>query len=80
MVYDDRSLSEVLKQAVEKAKIKKTVTLHCLRHSYATQLLESGTNLRYIKDILEHRSSKTTEIYTHVSTKSLQNVKSTLDD
>lgn len=47
MAYDERSLSEVLKQAMEKAKIKKTVTLHCLRHSYATQHLEMSTDLRY---------------------------------
>ncbi|WP_420841141.1 tyrosine-type recombinase/integrase [Aquirufa aurantiipilula] len=51
MAYDERSLSEVLKQAMEKAKIKKTVTLHCLRHSYATQHLEISTDLRYIQEI-----------------------------
>lgn len=78
--YDERSLSGVLKQALAKASIKKPVSLHWLRHSYATHLLESGTDLRYIQEILGHKSSKTTEIYTHVSTKSLQNVKSPFDD
>jgi integrase/recombinase XerD len=78
--YDERSLSLVLKQALEKVNIKKPVSLHWLRHSYATHLLESGTDLRYIQEILGHKSSKTTEIYTHVSTKSLQNVKSPFDD
>ncbi|RKD19580.1 integrase [Pelobium manganitolerans] len=78
--YDERSLAQVLKQAVEKAGIAKPVSLHWLRHSYATHLLESGTDLRYIQEILGHKSSKTTEIYTHVSTKSLQNVKSPFDD
>ena len=78
--YDERSLSEVLKQALAKSNIKKPVSLHWLRHSYATHLLESGTDLRYIQEILGHKSSKTTEIYTHVSMKSLQNVKSPFDD
>ena len=78
--YDERSLSEVLKQALAKCNIKKPVSLHWLRHSYATHLLESGTDLRYIQEILGHKSSKTTEIYTHVSMKSLQNVKSPFDD
>jgi integrase/recombinase XerD len=78
--YDERSLGYVLKQALDKTNIKKPVTLHWLRHSYATHLLEAGTDLRYIQEILGHNSSKTTEIYTHVSTKSLQNVKSPFDD
>lgn len=78
--YDSRSLQQVLKQAVVKAGIKKAVTLHWLRHSYATHLLESGTDLRYIQELLGHSSSKTTEIYTHVSTKSLQQIKSPFDD
>jgi len=78
--YDERSLSNVLKQALEKAKIRKPVTLHWLRHSYATHLLEGGTDLRYIQEILGHNSSKTTEIYTHVSTHSLQKIKSPFDD
>jgi integrase/recombinase XerD len=77
--YDERSLASVLKQAVEKAKINKPVTLHWLRHSYATHLLENGTDLRYIQEILGHSRSTTTEIYTHVSNKSIQKVISPFD-
>lgn len=78
--YDERSLSNVLKQALTKSNINKPVSLHWLRHSYATHLLESGTDLRYIQELLGHSSSKTTEIYTHVSTKSLQQIRSPFDD
>jgi integrase/recombinase XerD len=77
--YDARSLQLVLKQALQKTGIKKPATLHWLRHSYATHLLESGTDLRYIQELLGHSSSKTTEIYTHVSTKSIQQIKSPFD-
>jgi integrase/recombinase XerD len=80
MPYDARSLQLILKQALKKAGITKPVTLHWLRHSYATHLLENGTDLRYIQELLGHNSSKTTEIYTHVSTKSLQQIKSPFDD
>lgn len=78
--YSEKSLQCVLKQALQKAKIMKPVTLHWLRHSYATHLLESGTDLRYIQELLGHNSSKTTEIYTHVSTKNIQQIKSPFDD
>lgn len=78
--YSDRSLHNVLKQAVAKAGITKPVSLHWLRHSYATHLLESGTDIRYIQELLGHKSCRTTEIYTHVSTKSIQNIKSPFDE
>jgi integrase/recombinase XerD len=72
-------MQKILKDACDKAGIKKPVTLHWLRHSFATHLLESGTDLRFIQELLGHRSSKTTEIYTHVNIKSIQNIKSPFD-
>ena len=77
--YDERSIEEVMKKAVRRSGIKKNVTLHWLRHSYATHLLEAGVDLRYIQELLGHKSSRTTEIYTHVSTKSLQSIRSPFD-
>jgi integrase/recombinase XerD len=78
--YSVSSLEKVLKNACARAGIRKPVTLHWLRHSYATHLLESGTDLRYIQELLGHQSSKTTEIYTHVTTRGIQNIRSPLDD
>jgi integrase/recombinase XerD len=79
-MYSPNSLEKVLKNACEKAGLSKDISLHWLRHSYATHLLESGTDLRYIQELLGHKSSKTTEIYTHVTTKSIQKIRSPFDD
>jgi integrase/recombinase XerD len=77
--YSAKSLQNVLKQALDRENIKKPVTLHWLRHSYATHLLESGTDLRYIQELLGHSSSRTTEIYTHVSNDSIRKIQSPYD-
>lgn len=74
-----RTLQKVYNRAAKKAGIKKKTTFHSLRHTVATHLLESGVDLRYIQELLGHSSSKTTEIYTHVSKKSIQGIPNPLD-
>ena len=78
--YSAASVEKIFRVACTKAGIRKKITLHGLRHSYATHLLEAGTDLRYIQELLGHRSSKTTEIYTHVTEKSIQKIRSPFDD
>ena len=78
--YSTRSIQNIFRDAVEKTKIKRKVSVHSLRHSFATHLLENGTNLRYIQSLLGHSNSKTTEIYTHVTTKGFEQLKSPLDN
>lgn len=79
-LYTTSSLRAILSEACRKGGIQKKPTLHWLRHSFATHLLEAGTDLRYIQELLGHTSSKTTEIYTYVSKKNIEKIKSPLDD
>jgi len=78
--YPTRTIQRIFQMAKEKARIPKTVGIHSLRHSFATHLLEKGTDIRYIKELLGHFSIKTTERYLHVSKKQLVNIISPLDD
>lgn len=77
--YSARSLQQVLKKSLDKAGLNKEVTLHTLRHSFATHLLESGTSTRYIQTLLGHESPKTTEIYAHVTRFGMDKLRSPLD-
>lgn len=77
--YTASRIGRLLHNAVKKAGINKRITPHMLSHSFATHLLEQGADMRYIQNLLGHETTKTTEIYTHVSKKSLANIKSPLD-
>lgn len=78
--YSTNSIQKFFKKTLEKSNIKKEATLHSLRHSFGTHLLEQGVSLRHIQVLLGHGSPKTTQIYTHVTRMSLQNIKSPLDE
>ena len=78
--YSIRSLDAIIQTAKMKAGISKSGSMHMLRHSFATHLLEKGTDIKYIKEILGHFDIRTTERYLHVSKKVLINITSPLDD
>lgn len=77
--YSARSIQLIMQESTKKAGITKKISVHTLRHSFATHLLENGTDLRYIQSLLGHESSKTTEIYTHITTKGFDQIKSPID-
>ena len=77
--YSCRSVNNIIKRSSALAGITKRVSAHTLRHSFATHLLEHGTDLRYIQNLLGHESSRTTERYTHVTRKGFEQIMSPLD-
>jgi integrase/recombinase XerD len=77
--YSATSVANIFRKAMKQVQIRTHATPHTLRHSFATHLLEQGISLRYIQELLGHSSSKTTEIYTHVSTKQLTKIQNPLD-
>ena len=77
--YLARTAQKLFQRAKEKAGIGKAVSFHCLRHSFATHLLEKGIDIRFIKEILGHFSITTTERYLHVSKEKLISIQSPLD-
>ena len=70
--YSPKSIQLIVKHAAERERIKKNVTPHTLRHSFATHLLEGGANIRYIQQLLGHKYLKTTQIYTHVANREIK--------
>jgi site-specific recombinase XerD len=78
--YSDRSIQAIFTRAKQKSMINPYATVHTLRHSFATHLMEKGIDLRYIQELLGHESSKTTEIYTHITRRGWEKLRSPLDD
>jgi len=78
--YSNRSAMQILKRAAIKSGITRRITLHTLRHSYATHLTNKGVNIQYLPEILGHNSPKTTMLYTHLSGKDISHIQSPLDD
>jgi site-specific recombinase XerD len=77
--YSSKSVQNIFKKALQKSGIRKKATVHTLRHSFATHLLDDGTDIRYIQELLGHKRIETTQIYTHVSSHSINKIKSPAD-
>jgi site-specific recombinase XerD len=76
----ERTVQSIFRNACRNSGITKKVSVHALRHSFATHLLEDGVDIRYIQELLGHKSTKTTEIYTHVTKYDIKNIRSPLDN
>jgi len=77
--YSARSIQKIFNKAVKKVGIKKKVTVHTLRHSFASHLLDNGTDIRFIQELLGHKHLSTTQIYTHINPVSVKKIKSPFD-
>lgn len=77
--YSARSIQQIFNNAVKKVKTRKKVTVHTLRHSFASHLLDSGTDIRFIQELLGHKHLSTTQIYTHINPVSVKKIKSPFD-
>ena len=77
--YSVRSIKQIFNKAVKKVGIKKKVTVHTLRHSFASHLLDNGTDIRFIQELLGHKHLSTTQIYTHINPISIKKIKSPFD-
>ena len=75
-----RTAERIIEGVCKRADIAKHVTMHTLRHSFATHLLEDGTDLRYVQELLGHSRPETTMIYTHVTQKDIKKIRSPLDN
>jgi len=78
--YSARSIQQFLKRVLKKCGIKKNISVHSFRHSYATHLLEQGTDIKLIQTLLGHKNIKTTTIYTHISSATLSQINNPFDN
>lgn len=77
--YSAKSVQQILKKAIEIAGIMKKASVHTLRHSFATHLLDNGTDIKYIQELLGHKNLATTQIYAHINPPSINKIKSPFD-